>query len=89
MMEKASSIWSKDTGIDRNPADHVEIYRPDDHREAEEIKMLRWELDQKMYEIAAEESTDDGRTPPASARIPRYCALIRLLRAIPGELCIY
>ena len=29
MMEKAASIWSKETGIDRNPADLVEVKRPD------------------------------------------------------------
>ena len=30
MMEKAVTIWSKDTGIDRDPADQVEVTRPDD-----------------------------------------------------------
>jgi integrase len=53
MMEKASAIWSKETGIDRNPADQVEVYRPDDQRErylsAEEISSLKYSLDQKMY----------------------------------------
>jgi hypothetical protein len=29
MMEKASRIWSKETGIDRNPADQVEMRRSD------------------------------------------------------------
>jgi site-specific recombinase XerD len=33
MMEKASSIWSKETGLDRNPADQVEVKRPDDARD--------------------------------------------------------
>ena len=33
MMEKASTIWSKETGIDRNPADQVEVRRPDDQRD--------------------------------------------------------
>ena len=33
MMEKASTIWSRDTGIDRNPADQVEVRRPDDQRD--------------------------------------------------------
>src|SRR5277367_3346568 len=33
MMEKASSIWSKETSIDRNPADQVEVKRPDDQRD--------------------------------------------------------
>jgi integrase len=53
MMEKASTIWSKETGIDRNPADLVEVRRPDDQRErhldAEEIGRLKTILDQKMY----------------------------------------
>jgi integrase len=53
MMGKAASIWSKETGIDRNPADQVEVKRPDDQRErylsAEEIVSLKASLDGKMY----------------------------------------
>jgi len=53
MMEKAATIWSKDTGIDRNPADLVEVKRPDDQRDrylsAEEIAGLKATLDGKMY----------------------------------------
>jgi integrase len=53
MMAKAASIWSKETGIDRNPADLVEVRRPDDQREryleAEEIPRLKASLDEKMY----------------------------------------
>ena len=53
MMEKASTIWSKETGIDRNPADQIEVKRPDDQRErylsADEIVSLKNCLDQKMY----------------------------------------
>lgn len=53
MMEKAATIWSKDTGIDRNPADQVEVIRPNDQRErylsAEEIPRLKASLDGKMY----------------------------------------
>lgn len=56
MMAKASTIWSKETGIDRNPADEVEVARPDDQREryldAEEIAKLRAALDDKMYRKA-------------------------------------
>ena len=55
MMEKAATIWSKDTGIDRNPADQVEVKRPDDQRErylsAEEIGRLKTALDQKLYRL--------------------------------------
>jgi integrase len=53
MMEKAATIWSKETGIDRNPADEVEVRRPNDQRErylsAEEIANLKTSLDAKMY----------------------------------------
>jgi integrase len=53
MMAKASTIWSKETGIDRNPADEVEVKRPDDQRDryltAEEIGQLKAAIDQKMY----------------------------------------
>jgi integrase len=54
MMEKGSTIWSKETGIDRNPADQVEVRRPDDQRDlsAEEIPRLKGALDQKMYRKA-------------------------------------
>jgi integrase len=54
MMEKASTLWSKETGIDRNPADLVEVYRPDDSRErylsAEELHRLKLALDDRMLQ---------------------------------------
>jgi integrase len=53
MMGKAVTIWSKETGIDRNPADEVEVKRPDDQRDryldADEIPRLKSTLDTKMY----------------------------------------
>ncbi len=53
MMEKAFTIWSKETGIDRNPVDHVEGRRPDDSRERylseEELRRLMDALDKRMY----------------------------------------
>jgi hypothetical protein len=53
MLEKAATIWSKETGIDRKPADEVEVQRPDDQRDrylsVEEIQKLKATLDQKMY----------------------------------------
>jgi integrase len=56
MMAKASTIWSRETGIDRNPADQVEVKRPDDQRErylsAEEIGRLKAALDEKMHRKA-------------------------------------
>ena len=51
MMEKASTIWSKETGLERNPADAVEVRRPDDARERylseAELRRLKPALDGK------------------------------------------
>jgi integrase len=59
MMKKASTLWSKETGLDRNPADQIEVYRPDDQRErylsGEEIAALKASLDQKMYRADSRE----------------------------------
>src|SRR5882762_7198927 len=56
MMEKAAVIWSKETGIDRNPADQVEVKRLDDQRErylsADEMPRLKKALDEKMVRKA-------------------------------------
>ncbi|MBV8845904.1 MAG: site-specific integrase [Bryobacterales bacterium] len=53
MMAKASTIWSKETGIDRNPADQVEVRRPDDQRDRylseDELRRLKQALDDKAY----------------------------------------
>jgi len=53
MMAKASTVWSKDTGLQRNPADEVEVRRPDDARERYlsegELARLKRALDDKRY----------------------------------------
>ena len=53
MMGKAATISSKETGIDRNPADEVEVKRPNDQRErylsVEELRKLKQALEEKMY----------------------------------------
>jgi integrase len=53
MMKKAATIWSKDTGIDRNPADQIEVRRPDDQRDrylsGDELQRLKQALDEKIY----------------------------------------
>ena len=53
MMEKAATIWSKETGLDRNPADQVEVTRPDDRREryltTDELQRVNQALDGKMH----------------------------------------
>jgi integrase len=53
MMAKASSIWSKETGLDRNPADQVEVRRPDDARDRYlsegELRRLKQALDEKKF----------------------------------------
>jgi len=52
MMKKASTIWSRDTGLERNPADLIEVKRPDDTRERflseQELHRLKVALDEKM-----------------------------------------
>jgi integrase len=57
MMGNAATIWSKETGIDRNPADLVEVRRPNDQRErylsSEEIVNLKSTIDLKMYRTGA------------------------------------
>jgi integrase len=59
MMGKAAAIWSKETGLERNPADQVEVKRPDDQREryltAEEVPRLKQCLDEKMYRKGSRE----------------------------------
>jgi integrase len=51
MLAKASTIWSKETGVVRNPADEVEVRRPDDARERylseDELRRLKAALDGK------------------------------------------
>ena len=53
MMRKASTIWAKVTGIDRNPADQVEVEHLDDSRKRylseEELLRLKGGLDERMY----------------------------------------
>src|SRR5215831_15570032 len=53
MMEKAATIWSKETGIERNPADQVELRRADDQRDRylgeDELRRLKVALDEKIY----------------------------------------
>ena len=53
MMRKASTIWATTTGIDRNPADQVEVEHIDDTRKRylseEELLRLKVALDERMY----------------------------------------
>ena len=53
MMHKASTIWSKQTGIDKNPASLIEVNRPDDSRERflseDELCRLKIALDEKVF----------------------------------------
>ncbi len=53
MMRKASTIWATVTGLDRNPADQVEVEHINDARkrylsEAEPLQ-LEVALDERMY----------------------------------------
>ncbi len=53
MMKKAATLWSKETGIDRNPADLIEIRRADDQRDRflseDELSRLKTALDERIY----------------------------------------
>jgi integrase len=53
MMKKASTIWTKETGLDRNPADQVEVRRRDDARDRylseDELHRLKRALDERLY----------------------------------------
>jgi len=53
MLGRAATVWSKETGLNRNPADQVEILRPNDQRDRfltrEEIRALRHELDRAAF----------------------------------------
>lgn len=53
MMKKAATLWSQETGIDRNPADLIEVRRPDDQRDrylsADELSRLKTALDERIY----------------------------------------
>jgi integrase len=49
----SATIWSKDSGIDRNPADQVEVRRSDDQRDRYlsevELRSLKKALEEKIY----------------------------------------
>lgn len=53
MIEKACTIWSREIGVERNPADQVEVRRPDDTRDRylseDELGRLKRALDEKKY----------------------------------------
>ena len=59
MMGKAATVWCLETGIDRNPADDVDVVRPDDQRDrylsGDEIRKLKQALDEKMYRKGTKE----------------------------------
>lgn len=54
LMKKACTIWVKETGLDRNPADQIEVKRVDDSRERflskEELQRLKSALDERLYQ---------------------------------------
>ena len=53
MLGRAATVWTKDTGLTRNPADEIEIRRPDDQRDrfllAEELPRLKKALDGEAF----------------------------------------
>jgi integrase len=59
LMEKATTIWVKDTGLDRNPADMIEVKRPNDSRTRflakDELERLKVALEEKKYRKGTKE----------------------------------
>ena len=53
LLGRAATIWSEETGIDRNPADEVEVNHPEDQRDRylsqEEIPRLKEALDRLAF----------------------------------------
>ncbi len=81
MMEKASTIWSKETGLERNPAHGVEVRRPDDTRERYlsevELRRLKAALDEKRLR----KGTKDANQTTQRMRLIVLIALTTGMRA--------
>jgi integrase len=81
MMEKASTIWSKETGLERNPAHGVEVRRPDDTRERylseAELRRLKAALDEKRLR----KGTKDANQTTQRMRLIVLIALTTGMRA--------
>ena len=65
MMEKASTIWSLETGIDQNPAGLIEARRPDDSRERylseDELHRLKTALDDRIFRKGTKDLNQTNR----------------------------
>jgi integrase len=81
MMERASTIWSKETGLERNPAHGVEARRPDDSRERylseAELRRLKAALDEKRLR----KGTNDANQTTQRMRLIVLIALTTGMRA--------
>jgi integrase len=64
-MEKASTIWSSETGLDRNPASLIEVRRPDDSRERylseDELQRLKTALDDRIFRKGTKDLNQTNR----------------------------
>jgi integrase len=65
MMEKASTIWAPETGIDRNPASLIEVRRPDDSRERylseDELQRMKIALDERILRKGTKDPNQTNR----------------------------
>jgi integrase len=65
MMEKASTIWSPETGIDRNPASLIEVRRPDDSSERylseDELQRMKTALDDRIFRKGTKDLNQTNR----------------------------
>jgi integrase len=81
MMAKASTIWSNETGLERDPADSVEVRRPDDARDRylseAELRRLKVALDEKRLR----KGTRDANRTTQRMRLIVLIALTTGMRA--------
>ena len=76
MMEKAATIWSKETGIDRNPADQIEVKRP----------RLRLKKEAEVSVPAYESQQENSAIAQRMMVLPvAWCLYTRVRRNAPGD----
>ncbi len=82
MLGRAVTVWTKDTGLTRNPADEIEIRRPDDQRDrfllAEELPRLKKALDGEAFGPHGDDELPSARVISWDHYRMRLVALVAL-----------
>ena len=82
MLGRAVTVWTKDTGLTRNPADEIEIRRPDDQRDrfllAEELPRLKKALDGEAFGPHGDDGLPSARVISWDHYRMRLVALVAL-----------